>query len=59
MRISGSSISGYRWEFDYRGTRVDVSYAMEPGGMTREKIAKLEAEMGGGDLGLEPEYEKL
>jgi hypothetical protein len=55
---AGSSISGYRWEFDYKGTSIDVSYAQEPGGLTREKIAKLEAEVGG-DLGLEPEYEKL
>jgi hypothetical protein len=54
----GSKICGYRWEFNYNGTRIDISYAQEPGGLTREKIAKLEAEMGA-DLGLEPVYEKL
>ena len=55
---SGSSISGYRWEFDYNGTAIDISYAQEPFGLTREKIAKLEAEVGG-ELGLEPAYEKF
>jgi hypothetical protein len=55
---AGSVICGYRWEFEFRGTRMDISYAMEPGGLTREKIAKLEAEVGG-ELGLEPEYERL
>jgi hypothetical protein len=55
---AGSKISGYRWEFDYKGTNMDISYAQEPGGLTREKIAKLEAEVGG-ELGLEPAYEKF
>ncbi|UCH88450.1 MAG: hypothetical protein JSV49_09320 [Thermoplasmata archaeon] len=54
----GSKISGYRWEFDYKGTNIDISYAQEPFGLTREKIAKLEAEVGG-ELGLEPEFEKF
>lgn len=54
----GSEICGCRWEFDYRGTDIDISYAQEPFGLTREKIAKLEREVGG-DLGLEPEYEKF
>ena len=54
----GSVICGYRWEFTFNGTSIDISYAQEPGGLTREKIAKLEAEVGG-ELGLEPEYEKL
>jgi len=55
---SGSLINGYRWELDYRGTAIDISYAQEPFGLTREKIAKLEAEVGA-ELGLEPDYEKL
>jgi hypothetical protein len=56
---AGSVICGSRWEFRYNGTSIDISYAQEPGGLTREKIARLEAEMGGGDMGLEPEYERL
>ena len=56
---SGSAISGYRWEFNYKGSAIDISFAKEPGGLTREKIARLEAEMGGGDLGLVPDYEKF
>jgi hypothetical protein len=55
---AGSIIAGYRWEFDLNGTNIDISYAQEPGGLTREKIAKLEAEMGT-DLGLDPAYEKF
>ena len=54
----GSEISGCRWEFDYKGTNIDISYAQEPFGLTREKIAKLEAKVGA-DLGLEPVYEKF
>ena len=55
---AGSVICGYRWEFNYKGTRIDISYAQEPGGLTREKIAKLEQEFGG-KLDMEPEYEKF
>ena len=55
---AGSIIAGYRWEFDFKGTNIDISYAQEPGGLTREKIAKLEAEVGA-DLGLDPAYEKF
>ena len=54
----GSVIHGCRWEFNYKGSPIDISYAQEPGGLTREKIAKLEAEVGG-DLGLVPDYEKF
>jgi hypothetical protein len=54
----GSEISGCRWEFDYRGTNIDIAYSQEPFGLTREKIAKLEEKVGG-DLGLEPVYEKF
>jgi hypothetical protein len=55
---SGSKISGYRWELDFKGTYIDISYAQEPFGLTREKIAKLEADAGV-SLGLEPVYEKF
>jgi hypothetical protein len=55
---SGSKISGYRWELNYKGTYIDISYAQEPFGLTREKIAKLEQEAGV-ELGLEPVYEKF
>jgi hypothetical protein len=53
-----SAIYGCRWEFDFKGTAIDISYAQEPFGLTREKIAKLEEKVGG-DLGLEPVYEKF
>jgi len=54
----GSEICGWRWEFDYKGTNIDISYAQEPFGLTREKIAKLVAKVGT-ELGLEPIYEKF
>lgn len=53
-----SEICGCRWEFDYKGTDIDISYAQEPFGLTREKISKLEEKVGG-ELGLEPVYEKF
>jgi len=55
---AGSVINGCRWELDYRGSPIDISYAQEPFGMTRQKLSKLETEMGF-KMDMEIQYELL